>query len=549
MSTSRLLSRNRSSEDLTSPRHRLDGDDGDDVPHEHIELQTFRRNTLNEETASSQAAIDDDDDPEADDSDMDETYLLFTAEDTKRVVRRFDRYLVPFLALLYMLSFLDRSNIGNARIAGMEADLEMSHGQYEWLLTAFYITYILFEWMALLWKVFPAHAYVAYCVGGWGLVASLQGIVPNFASLLLARAALGIAEAAFGPGVPFYLSFFYKREELAFRTGLFISAAPLSTAYAGSLAYLLTSLSTGLAPWRALFIIEGWPSLIAAVVAWWYIPDGPGDAWFLKNEEERQIAVIRLQGHSRRQRRLSFYKAVSGKKSGQEAGFDWREVIVALCEMQNWLTALMFFSCNVAFSSLPVFLPTIINEMGNTALASQALSAPPYVVAFITVIMVSYFSDRLHSRSIFVINCALAGAFGYGVLAFAPGLGLSDWKWRYSAVYFAASGIFGAIAIIIPWTVGNSESAEGRGTGVAILNLVGQCGPLLGTRLYPARDGPYYTLGMTICGGFMLAVAGLAFALRIMLARENQRRDEDYMRRVREENYVSGDGKGFRFML
>ncbi|KAK6515288.1 hypothetical protein TWF506_007633 [Arthrobotrys conoides] len=545
MSTSRLLSHNnRSSEDLAP----------DELPHneappaENVELQIFRRNTLGTEPLDHVLVTDD----ESDDSDLDETYLLYTTEETNRVIRRFDRYLVPFLALLYMLSFLDRSNIGNARIAGMEADLEMSHGQYEWLLTAFYITYILFEWMALLWKVFPAHAYVAFCVAGWGLVASLQGIVPTYSTLLLARAALGIAEAAFGPGVPFYLSFFYKREELAFRTGLFISAAPLSTAYAGSLAYLLTSLNTGLAPWRALFIIEGWPSLIAAVVAWWYIPDGPGDAWFLKNEEERQIAVIRLQGHSRRQRRMSFFKAATSRNvnSGR---FDWREVMIALGELQNWLTALMFFSCNVAFSSLPVFLPTIINEMGNTALASQALSAPPYVVAFITVILVSYFSDRLHSRSIFVINCALAGAFGYGVLAFAPQLGLSDWKWRYAAVYFAASGIFSAIAIIIPWTIGNSESAEGRGTGVAILNLVGQCGPLLGTRLYPARDGPYYTMGMTICGGFMLAVAGLAFWLRVMLAKENRKRDEDYLRRARGQaeagTYVPGEGKGFRFML
>ncbi|EWC45388.1 hypothetical protein DRE_00787 [Drechslerella stenobrocha 248] len=549
MSTSRLLSRGQSSEDydlgLAHPH-----DDERDGPAEHIELQTFRRNTLNEETASSQAAVDeeeDDADADADDSDMDETYLLFTAEETKRVVRRYRKRELPTSGIECVKDAAG-SVFYQARIAGMEADLEMSHGQYEWLLTSFYITYILFEWMALLWKVFPAHVYVAVCVGGWGLIASLQGIVPNFVSLLLARAALGIAEAAFGPGVPFYLSFFYKREELAFRTGLFISAAPLSTAYAGSLAYLLTSLSTGLAPWRALFIIEGWPSLIAAVVAWWYIPDGPGDAWFLKNSEERQIAAIRLQGHSRRKRRLSFFKAATSRKTNN-SGFDWREVIFALMELQNWLTAFMFFSCNVAFSSLPVFLPTIINEMGNTALASQALSAPPYVVAFITVILVSYFSDRLHSRSIFVINCALAGAFGYGVLAFAPHLGLSDWKWRYAAVYFAASGIFSAIAIIIPWTVGNSESAEGRGTGVAILNLVGQCGPLLGTRLYPARDGPYYTMGMTICGGFMLAVAGLAFTLRLILARENRRRDEAYMRRVRDGSYVPGDGKGFRFML
>lgn len=213
----------------------------------------------------------------------------------------------------------------------------------------------------------------------------------------------------------------------------------------------------------------------------------------------------------------------------------------------------MFFSCNVAFSSLPVFLPTIINQMGPTALMSQALSAPPYVIAFITVILVSYLSDRLRSRGLFIITCALIGAFGYAVLAFAPQIGLEDWKWRYAAVYFAASGIFAAIAIIIPWTVGNSESAEGKGTGVAILNLVGQCGPLLGTRLYPASDGPYYTRGMCICAFFMVMVALLAFILRIMLGRENQKRDERFMRRISGEaemgTYAKGESKGFRFML
>jgi len=111
--------------------------------------------------------------------------------------------------------------------------------------------------------------------------------------------------------------------------------------------------------------------------------------------------------------------------------------------------------------------------MGNTRLQAQALSAPPYLVSFVVVITTSYLSDRFKSRSAFVIGHSLVGAFGYAVLAFAPRIGLLDWKWRYAAVYLASSGIFSAIAIIIPWTVGNSESSEGRGTGVAILNLVG----------------------------------------------------------------------------
>ena len=109
------------------------------------------------------------------------SFMLYTPDEEKAVIKRFDRRLVLFVALLYMLSFLDRSStsfsslegnldyladiksdIGNARIAGMETDLNLSSYQYEWLLRAFYISYILFEWMTLLWKVIPPHIYRTY---------------------------------------------------------------------------------------------------------------------------------------------------------------------------------------------------------------------------------------------------------------------------------------------------------------------------------------------------------------------------------------------------
>jgi MFS family permease len=93
---------------------------------------------------------------------------------------------------------------------------------YEWALGAFYITYILFEWMALLWRLIPAHIYVACLVLSWGVIASLQAVAVNYPMLILLRALLGIGEAGF-TGVPFYLSFFFKRHELAFRTAIFVS--------------------------------------------------------------------------------------------------------------------------------------------------------------------------------------------------------------------------------------------------------------------------------------------------------------------------------------
>ena len=107
----------------------------------------------------------------------------------------------------------------------MDEDLQTdppSADWYAWSLTSFYVTYILFEWMSLLWRVLPPHAYVATLVLSWGIVSSLQALAPSYPYLVALRALLGIGEAGF-TGVPFYLSFFFKREELAYRTAIFIS--------------------------------------------------------------------------------------------------------------------------------------------------------------------------------------------------------------------------------------------------------------------------------------------------------------------------------------
>lgn len=107
----------------------------------------------------------------------------------------------------------------------MDRDLQTSppHDDwYEWALTAFYLSYIAFEWMSLLWRLVPAHIYVALIVLSWGLTASLQAVAVSYPMLVFLRALLGVGEAAF-TGIPFYLSFFFRRHELAFRTAIFIS--------------------------------------------------------------------------------------------------------------------------------------------------------------------------------------------------------------------------------------------------------------------------------------------------------------------------------------
>ncbi|KAF7715257.1 Uncharacterized protein PECH_002123 [Penicillium ucsense] len=441
----------------------------------------------------------------------------FTAEEEAQVVRKFDQKLVPFLALLYLLAFLDRSNIGNAKIAGLQDDLNLSSGQYEWLLTAFYITYILFEWMTLMYRVVPPHIYISLCVFSWGMVASFQSLATSFEGLVVLRALLGITEAAFGPGVPFYLSLFYRREELAFRNGLFISAAPLASSFASSLAWLIVKSSKNgpISPWRALFLVEGLPSVIVAVFAWIVIPDAPGRARFL-SRRQRVVASLRMDDGQ------SEFKRTSSQR------FQWREVLKTIADPRAYMAAAMFFSCNVAFSSMPVFMPTIIKDMGYSALSAQALSAPPYLVAFVVVLLTAWASDRSRTRSTYLIAHALISSLAYLAIAatgyfhshLSPRLHVLI---RYICVYPATAGFFSAITLIITWSMDNRLEKEGKGASIALLNIIGQCGPLLGTRLYPETDGPWYIRGMATCSFFMVLVAILAVCLRVILQRANQR--------------------------
>ena len=182
--------------------------------------------------------------------------------------------------------------------------------------------------------------------------------------------------------------------------------------------------------------------------------------------------------------------------------------------------------------------------MNYSALASQALSAPPYLVAFIVVLVTAFLSDRSRNRSNYIIFHAILGGLGYLLIAIAGAL-RADSRWRYIGVYPAASGFFSAITLILAWTINNQTTDSKRGTGVAMLNLVGQFGPLLGTRLYPDSDRPYYVKGMAICSGFMLLVALLALVLRTLLARENRKEEAgngESFTKQEEEGLVNEDG-------
>lgn len=183
----------------------------------------------------------------------------------------------------------------------------------------------------------------------------------------------------------------------------------------------------------------------------------------------------------------------------------------------------MYFSCNVSYASLPVFLPTILSEMGFTSVTAQGLSAPPYFISFLVTIATSYIADKTQQRGLMVAFLSCVGGTGYIMLATTSAVAP-----RYAGVFLAASGVFPAIANILPWVVNNQGSDTRRGMGIVLLNLVGQCGPLLGTRVFPLKQAPRYVEGQSICAAFMFFNALLALGLRTLLVWENGRLDRKY---------------------
>lgn len=154
--------------------------------------------------------------------------------------------------MTYLFAFLDRSNIGNAKTAGMTISLDISDKQYQWLLTIFYISYIIFQFGVLGYKLFPPSKWIGSAVIAWGTVAILQATAFNWSGLMAARFFIGMAEACFGTGVALYLSFFYPRKEVGLRFAWFLVGSTIASALAGTIAYLLQKATVAIDNWRLI---------------------------------------------------------------------------------------------------------------------------------------------------------------------------------------------------------------------------------------------------------------------------------------------------------
>ncbi|TQN65895.1 putative transporter, partial [Colletotrichum shisoi] len=280
----------------------------------------------------------------------------------RAVLRKLDYRIVPMVMWVYLMNMMDR---GNARLFGLEDDLNLGEGQFQLAVSVLFVTYCLFEALSnmIIKRLQPAR-YLAGLTIAWGFVATFSAFVNNFASLVACRLLLGLFEAGFFPGVVLYLSMFYSRRSLALRIVYFYGTAAASGVAGGLVAYGI-SFMDGDHEWRAwrwIILINGLPTIVTGFAIPFVLPNSPETAKFLTDEDKVNLFHIHESevGSARNLREIEW----SGVKDGLK---DWT----------TWAYCFALFPMLTMLYSFVVFLPTIIHGLGTwTAAEVQAMTVP-----------------------------------------------------------------------------------------------------------------------------------------------------------------------------
>ncbi|ORX61622.1 MFS general substrate transporter [Hesseltinella vesiculosa] len=388
-----------------------------------------------------------------------------------------------------------RSNIGNAKLGGLEEDLNLTPQQYQWSLSIFYFGYVIFDVPSnIVLRRWRPSTWLGLIMFLWGVTATAMAGAKDFATLATGRIFLGVFEAGQ------------------------ISQTTLHT-------------------WQWLFLIEGLPSVVCAVAAIFILPDDPETCKFL-TEDERVVAVGRL---------------AKDAGASNSHSFSWAQVISVLYDWKTWVYSMIYITGTSALQGVTLFLPSIIKQMGHWGSAeAQALTTPPYFLAFLATVALSWSSDKFFERSFHMIFSNCVGLVGFFLLMFVDHSNLGV---HYFATCLVTMGLYANVSIKAAWFNNNFNGLTRRAVGSAIIISIGTIGGAIGGQIYydPADN---YFHGNLIAVCLVVAQSLLVIGTRLYLMYENKRRSAltDEAKELEIEKYggidLAGDrNPDFRYVL
>ncbi|RDW86982.1 putative MFS transporter [Aspergillus mulundensis] len=436
----------------------------------------------------------------------------FDKKAESRLRWKMDFYLLPTVALLYLFCFIDRANIGNARLAGFDTDLNLTGNDYNVVLSVFYVSYIVFE--------IPCNLCCKWMGPGWfiplstvlfGAISIATAFVNTKAQACGVRFVLGIFEAGMLPGIAYYLSRWYRRSELAFRLALYVVMAPLAGAFGGLLASAILTLDGfgSLTTWRQIFGIEGIITCVLGLIAFGTMTDRPETARWL-SPAEKDLAIARLK--SERVATTEVLDKIDSKK-----------LFRGIFSPVTLATSFIFLLNNITVQGLAFFAPTIVRTIyPNDSVVSQQLhTVPPYVVGAFFTLFFPFLSWRLDKRMPFFIAGPPMMMTGYIMF-----LASDDGMTRYGATFLIASGAFAFGALCNAHVSNNVVSDTARSAAIGTNVMFGNIGGLISTWSFLQFDAPDYHIG----NGLNLATSSMCLILSGLLWAwmrwDNKKREE-----------------------
>lgn len=422
----------------------------------------------------------------------------------KSAIRKVAIRLVPFVALMFFINYLDRTAIGFAAPNGMNDDLALSAAQFGFASGVFFIGYIILEVPSnLALHKFGARRWLARIMVTWGIVALLFTWVQNFEQLVALRFFLGVAEAGFFPGAILFLSLWVPSQYRGRILMLFYLAQPLTTVIGAPLAgALIQQHGTffGLEGWRFMFMGVAIPAIVVGIIAWFYLKDKPSDAKWLTLEEQTWLTG-----------------ALEKERAATQGDQKHVSVRHAFRSGRVWILSFIYFGFIYGLYALGFFLPTIIEgfqaQTGGTfdVLQKGLITAIPYLPAAIVMYFWSRDAGKRGLKTWHIAGPAIAGAISIplALLAGSPAATIA-------VITVTACAIFAALPNF--WTLPTQFlTGVAAAAGVALINTIGNLAgfsaPYITGAVHDATGG--YELPMTIVGGFMLVSA----VLMIVLAR------------------------------
>ncbi|KAJ7739082.1 MFS general substrate transporter [Mycena maculata] len=433
-----------------------------------------------------------------------------TAEEERKLWRKIDLRLMPILSLMYLLSFLDRGNIGNARLQGLETQLNLVGNEFNIALTMYFVPYCIFECPAnMVLKKFRPSRWLPGITVAWGIIMTLMGLVKTYPQLVGVRICLGVAEAGLFPGVVYYLTLWYPRHMLQWRIGLFFGAASLAGAFSGAIAFGISFMSgtRGLLGWSWIFVLEGIATVVVGLAAFFVLVDFPVSATFL-TPDQRAFVIWK--------------KKYDNSSVGEEEQFEMRHLVEALTDWKVWVHMFNYMAIITNLYGITLFLPTIITTFGHSAAVSQLLTVPPYVLATIVLFIFAYWSDKMKLRYPFI----LAG-FLLNLIGFAINISNAPSGVKYFGTFFCVTGAYAGVPGVVAWLGNNLSGQYKRGVGMAFQIGIGHFGGAFASNMYRTQDKPRYLVGHG-CELMFVGIGLLSTVIAALMSnRVNGRRDEE----------------------